>query len=121
MHGSISLKSKLDQGTVATFTIPFKKPEYTAGGVPLLIDVSALPDRLQSEMSLSCNNSSRASTSRERNDSPAPPSPTGIVAASFKAHHGSLPPGNMTTTAMATALSDAQRKQFHVLVVEGMR
>ncbi|KAH8596584.1 hypothetical protein B0O99DRAFT_509494 [Bisporella sp. PMI_857] len=54
MHGKITLESSLGAGTTATFWIPFNKPQYQDG---TLIDIGSLPDRLQSEMSVSCNSS----------------------------------------------------------------
>jgi signal transduction histidine kinase len=56
MHGHITLESTLGQGTRATFWIPFNKPQYHDGAATL-IDTGSLPDRLQSEMSVSCNSS----------------------------------------------------------------
>ncbi|KAI9648014.1 hypothetical protein NHQ30_002642 [Ciborinia camelliae] len=55
MHGRITLESTLGQGTMATFWIPFNKPQYHDGNA--LIDIDSLPDRLQSEMSVSCGSS----------------------------------------------------------------
>lgn len=56
MHGRIMLESTLGQGTRAIFSIPFNKPQYHDGSATL-IDIGTLPDRLQSEMSVSCNSS----------------------------------------------------------------
>jgi anti-sigma regulatory factor (Ser/Thr protein kinase) len=56
MHGKISLESSLGNGTTATFSIPFNKPQYHDGAATIM-DVGSLPDRLQSEMSVSCNSS----------------------------------------------------------------
>jgi PAS domain S-box-containing protein len=56
MHGRITLESSLGNGTTATFWIPFNKPQYHDGAHPL-IDIGSLPDRLQSEMSVSCSSS----------------------------------------------------------------
>ncbi|KAG9232421.1 hypothetical protein BJ875DRAFT_79625 [Amylocarpus encephaloides] len=56
MHGRITLESTLGTGTTATFWIPFRKPQYHDGPATL-IDIGSLPDRLQSEMSVSCNSS----------------------------------------------------------------
>lgn len=56
MKGRITLESTLGQGTTATFWIPFNKPQYHDGNSQL-IDLDSLPDRLQSEMSVSCNSS----------------------------------------------------------------
>lgn len=55
MHGRITLESTLGHGTTATFWIPFNKPQYHDGNA--LIDIGSLPDRLQSEMSVSCGSS----------------------------------------------------------------
>lgn len=55
MHGQITLESTLGNGTTATFSIPFNKPQFHNGEA--LIDIGALPDRLQSEMSVSCHSS----------------------------------------------------------------
>lgn len=55
MHGHIEMQSSLGVGTTATFWIPFNKPQYHDGNA--LIDIGSLPDRLQSEMSVSCNSS----------------------------------------------------------------
>ena len=52
MRGEIRLESELGRGTKATFWIPFNKPQFTARNSPL-IDLGAIPDRLQSEMSVS--------------------------------------------------------------------
>ena len=56
MHGKISLESSLGNGTTATFSIPFNKPQYHDGAATIM-DVGSLPDRLLSEMSVSCNSS----------------------------------------------------------------
>ncbi|CAG8952830.1 hypothetical protein HYFRA_00007543, partial [Hymenoscyphus fraxineus] len=56
MHGRITLESTLGTGTTATFWIPFNKPQYHDGSLAL-VDIGSIPDRLQSEMSVSCNSS----------------------------------------------------------------
>jgi len=52
MHGKISLESKLGAGTKATFWIPFHKAPYQSNESPL-IDLGSIPDRLQSDVSIS--------------------------------------------------------------------
>jgi CheY-like chemotaxis protein len=94
MKGQISLESKLDIGTTASFSIPFKRPEFSGRSSPSLTDTGTLPDRIHSDISLSCETSSAGGGSR-RNVSPP------IVA----------------SPALKT-LSSMQRKRFHVLVVE---
>ncbi|KIV91710.1 hypothetical protein PV10_06224 [Exophiala mesophila] len=59
MHGSIRLDSKLDAGTKAIFSIPFKKVEYRTGSSSALLEVGNMPDRLQSELSLSIEGSGK--------------------------------------------------------------
>ncbi|KAH6681065.1 hsp90-like protein [Plectosphaerella plurivora] len=56
MNGRISLESQLGNGTVATFWIPFNKPQGPHQG-ETLVEIGSLPDRLQSELSVSCNSS----------------------------------------------------------------
>lgn len=55
MHGRIDLDSRVGNGTTATFWIPFNKVHGRQE--PELISAGAIPDRLQSELSLSCNSS----------------------------------------------------------------
>lgn len=52
MHGQIELESKLGHGTSARFWLPFKNA-HTQAGEDALIDLSSIPDRLQSEVSVS--------------------------------------------------------------------
>lgn len=56
MHGDMTLESSLGNGTVATFWVPFSKPQGRQAGKPI-VEIGSLPDRLQSEMSVSCNSS----------------------------------------------------------------
>lgn len=73
MHGTIKLESSIGNGTTASFRIPFNKPPLHSGGSPL-VDIGSLPDRLQSEMSLSCTSSDQGyntgSPSREGTPQP---------------------------------------------------
>jgi hypothetical protein len=62
MHGRIAMESSLGVGTTASFWIPFNKPQYHDGN-DTLIDIGSIPDRLQSEMSVSCNSSDYGMTS----------------------------------------------------------
>lgn len=55
MRGRITLESTVGNGTTATFWIPFNKPQGPREAN--LIQTGAVPDRLQSEQSLSCNSS----------------------------------------------------------------
>ena len=51
--------------------IPFNKPQFRNGNSPL-VDAQMLPDRLQSEMSVSCNSSDFDAI---KNSTPPPQSP----------------------------------------------
>ncbi|KAI0895387.1 hypothetical protein F4806DRAFT_496952 [Annulohypoxylon nitens] len=55
MRGRITLESTVGSGTTATFWIPFNKPQNPQRDG--LVDLGRLPERLQSEMSVSCNSS----------------------------------------------------------------
>lgn len=55
MHGRMELDSVVGQGTKATFWVPFNKPSETQASN--LVKIEPLPERLQSEMSVSCNSS----------------------------------------------------------------
>ncbi|KAI1464402.1 uncharacterized protein F4812DRAFT_210785 [Daldinia caldariorum] len=55
MRGRITLESTVGNGTTATFWIPFNKPQTPERDA--LVDIGRLPERLQSEMSVSCNSS----------------------------------------------------------------
>lgn len=55
MHGRISLESTVGNGTTAAFWIPFSKSQDSEE--PSLLHAGAIPDRLQTELSLSCNSS----------------------------------------------------------------
>ncbi|KAF7919731.1 hypothetical protein BELL_1229g00010 [Botrytis elliptica] len=103
MHGRIILESSLGQGTTATFWIPFNKPQYHDGNV--LIDIGSLPDRLQSEMSVSCGSS----------DYDVGPSPQKNPWEVSK-HHRSV---SMTPPVVSELeMSSADRANVKVLVVE---
>jgi len=56
MHGRIELKSAVGGGTTATFWILFNKPQEAAQNANLVV-IAPVSDRLQSEMSVSCNSS----------------------------------------------------------------
>jgi CheY-like chemotaxis protein len=58
MRGDISLESRQGSGTTATFSIPFNKSQFIGASTPL-VDLGPVPDRLRSELSLSCDSSSQ--------------------------------------------------------------
>ena len=103
MRGQIWLESKLDQGTTATFRIPFKKPEFTNSAQAPLVEVGALPDRMHSELSLSADNPGTDAKGRQISP-PQPHSPHSN--ASVRASKGDK------------SMTDTTRNNFHMLVVE---
>lgn len=115
MHGTISLDSKLDAGTKATFTIPFKRLEYKAGSTPDLLEVGMIPDRLQSELSLSMTGSSREEARPSRGLS-TPSKPTAPPALTLNDQRHS---STAQSSAPETPVPEIDREKFHILVVEG--
>lgn len=113
MHGDISLESKLGIGTTAMFWIPFKKVESLPNGSPL-VDIGPIPDRLQSELSISCTSSEDRTTPPTCLSHPSAFRDCGhsgaAVAGLSVTHH---PPQDRRAS-----LSEAERKKIHVLVVE---
>lgn len=110
MHGRITLESSVGNGTTAAFWIPFNKPQYH-GGQTTLVDIGALPDRLQSEMSVSCSGSDY-----EYIGTPPPRSPgLELKAGHRRSSVGTNPPINMNELPV---LTPAERENVEVLVVE---
>ena len=112
MHGQIALESRPDTGTVATFSIPFNKPQFLGSSTPL-VDLGAVPERLRSDLSLSCDNSSQGGNFATATSTPFH-SPKHKTLPSINAEKGSA--GLPFKTALDTipAFSKAQ----HILVVE---
>lgn len=104
MRGEIELVSKLDAGTTAIFHIPFKKLEYKTGSNATLLEVGNMPDRLQSELSLSIEGSAEDMRKSARK---SPPVPISEYQRS-KLSHG------------MAAEQQIDRVKYHILVVEGM-
>ena len=110
MRGSIRLESRLDKGTVATFSIPFNKPQFAGTGSAPLVDISAFPDRLHSELSIS------------QDGLRTTPSPRHSLVMGDKAQNsGAASAGSPVETQnlnQLPMLSESQRKNHHILVVE---
>lgn len=113
MHGKISLASTLGSGTTASFSIPFNKPQFQSGGGTPLVHLGSIPNRLQSEMSVSGRGSDN---DRQTGISP-PQSPA--------TQRSDLPSSTAPGTPVAPAaldndldLPEAERSKVHVLVVE---
>lgn len=118
MHGNIELESTLGQGTRASFWIPFNKAQYQDEGSPL-IDLASIPDRLQSDISVSCGSSEDYGT--------PPLTPVAPNSGKSPLRHGraqsivSLPGNGNFHHALPDhlfALPETERKNVHVLVVE---
>ncbi|KXS98134.1 hypothetical protein AC578_9392 [Pseudocercospora eumusae] len=110
MRGGISLESKLGVGTKATFWIPFLKAPYQSNE-SALVDLGNIPDRLQSELSVSRPGSDNASQ-------PTTPT-TPAVRHRRDPSTGLTPTNSWPDGAMAELdLSADERKMTNVLVVE---
>jgi PAS domain S-box-containing protein len=105
MKGQIWLDSKLGQGTTATFWIPFNRAPSQDGGSPL-VNLESIPDRLQSDVSVSCGSS-------EGHTPPLTPQPSNGYSRiqSFPMLKPVIPDHLLN-------LSDSERQQVHILVVE---
>ena len=103
MKGQIWLDSKLGQGTTATFWVPFNKAPSKDGGSPL-VNLESIPDRLQSDISVSCGSS-------EGHTPPLTPQISNGHARIRSLSKTHIPDHLMS-------LSDSQRQKVHILVVE---
>lgn len=116
MRGEIKLESELGRGTKATFWIPFNKPQFTGRNSPL-IGLGAIPDRLQSEMSVSGCPSDQHSGSVTP---PLSPSVDGLGVPGMQKKRRSGPQFASPSLARGGLEDDAEidRAKTHVLVVE---
>jgi CheY-like chemotaxis protein len=114
MHGNIELESRLGSGTKAKFWLPMKKvPEQNDGSA--LVDLSAIPDRLQSEVSVTCG----SSADMDGTPPGTPPNRSGMLtrAASVSLSDGVLPTVSSFPETYIN-MSVEERGKIHVLVVE---
>lgn len=102
MKGQIWLDSKLGQGTTATFWIPFSKVPCANDGSPL-VNLESIPDRLQSDMSVSCGSS----------EGHTPPMTPQITNGHTQSH-----PANSYIPDQWMSLTESERQKVHILVVE---
>lgn len=114
MEGEIRLESQVGSGTTAAFTIPFKKADDITHCSPL-VDLEAIPTRLQSDMSIS------GASDEQRHAPPLTPtlsSPRTVTVdqalSAVAAGRSNLP----TDPTRLRILPEAERKGIHVLVVE---
>ncbi|KAF2468202.1 uncharacterized protein BDR25DRAFT_58603 [Lindgomyces ingoldianus] len=119
MRGDIGLESNLGQGTKATFWIPFNKAPYQDDGSPL-IDLASIPDRLQSDVSVSCGSSEDHATASQTpklyNGSHRKPYGWGNSEASQQISMSPLV--NRSIPDHLITLSENERQKIHILVVE---
>lgn len=118
MRGEIDLESKLGQGTTASFCIPFTRAQYQDDGSPL-IDLASIPDRLQSDMSVSCGSSE---------DHATPPLTPRLSNGHMRRFHVRGESGQQQQLRWSLMgqsipehlmdLSEDERKKIHILVVE---
>lgn len=109
MHGRMMLDSVVGNGSTATFWVPFNKPQKAQPGSDL-VDLQALPARLQSELSVSCNSSEL--------DQPGSPA-NGKFTGSSVEKSKSLPANLRALQAPEEReLPKEERSKIHVLVVE---
>lgn len=109
MHGTIALESKLGVGTKASFEIPFKKTEYESNSQPI-VDLGSIPDRLQSDMSISIG------SSEDRHTPPMTP-----TEGTARLPHARQQPSRVRAGVAlddVMHLPDSERQKLHVLVVE---
>ncbi|KND91308.1 Hybrid signal transduction histidine kinase J [Tolypocladium ophioglossoides CBS 100239] len=112
MRGRITLESTVGTGTTATFWIPFNKPQGPRDMGLGLVHSGAIPDRLQSELSLSCNSSEYEQVAGASTGSGGAP----LSATMPRRRHSSrirTPPGVVDQD-----LPRSERARMHILVVE---
>lgn len=109
MHGRINLDSRVGNGTTATFWIPFNKVH--GHREPQLVQSAAIPDRLQSQLSFSCNSSEYEHASGANSTtSEGGQNPLQIPRRSSSTR--------TTPTSIEQELPRAERAKMHILVVE---
>jgi signal transduction histidine kinase len=111
MHGRITLESSVGNGTTAMFWIPFNKGQTSQ--ISTLNEVGTLPDRLQSEMSVSCNSSEYEHIIN------TPPPESMRISNKRSPQRGARPP-SITSSPLFTEeeLPASERAKIFVLVVE---
>ncbi|KAK2601651.1 hypothetical protein QQS21_004802 [Conoideocrella luteorostrata] len=107
MHGTITLESAVGSGTKATFWIPFNKPHSSQKSNP--VQSGAIPDRLQSELSLSCN-----SSEYEQVGGTSTGSEGGVLSSSLPRRRLSV----RTPPCSDQDMPRVERAKMHILVVE---
>ena len=112
MHGQIALESRPATGTLATFSIPFNRPQFTGTSIPM-VALGVVPERLQSEPSLSCDHSSQGSNFAATTSTPLY-SPKHKAMPSTTAQKGSAVSPSKAALEATAVVSNAH----HILIVE---
>ena len=118
MHGKITLDSTLGIGTKATFSIPFSKPQFPNGAAPPFINLDSLPDRLQSELSVSAYGSDPERTSDTQSLSPHFGGGSGNLQRYVPGIRSPRTSVDVGTHDQQAVLPESERHKIHVLVVE---
>ncbi|KAL1879246.1 hypothetical protein Daus18300_001825 [Diaporthe australafricana] len=108
MNGRMQLDSALNQGTTAYFWVPFNKPQETQPSN--VVKVTTIPDRLQSEMSVSCNSSEF--------DQLVTQAPNDLLGSPAEMGKSPRRRGSLRQAASQEELAISERSKIHVLVVE---
>ncbi|KAH7321317.1 hypothetical protein B0I35DRAFT_211892 [Stachybotrys elegans] len=103
MRGRITLESNVGSGTTATFWIPFHKPLRPQKSS--LVQAGVIPNRLQSELSLSCNSSEYEQVA-------------GAASAPDMHFASSAVPKRQQSLRTEPDLPRSERAKMHILVVE---
>ncbi|GAB7364411.1 hypothetical protein MBLNU230_g4953t1 [Neophaeotheca triangularis] len=111
MHGSITLESKLGHGTKATFWVPFPKAPYQSDETA--VKLGTIPDRLQSDMSISRANSDHSGPVT----TPVGGNRNGQTPREHS-NHGSISGLSVWQEEPLLELSESERRRTNVLVVE---
>ncbi|KAH0829440.1 ethylene receptor [Fonsecaea pedrosoi] len=111
MHGTIRLDSKLDTGTKAIFSVPFKKLEYQNGTPITELEVGSMPDRLHAD--LSCSKDSSKEDTRKHQEILALTRSLGDMSVC-----GDPAQAMLSISGIETPVPELERDQIHILVVE---
>lgn len=109
MRGRITLESTVGTGTTATFWILFNKPQGPRDTG--LVQSGAVPDRLQSELSLSCNSSEYEQIAGASTSSDGVPLSSSVPR---RRHSTRI----RTPPSVDQDLPRSERSRMHILVVE---
>ncbi|KIX93076.1 uncharacterized protein Z520_11133 [Fonsecaea multimorphosa CBS 102226] len=111
MHGVIRLDSKLDAGTKAIFSIPFKKLEYQNGSTMAELEVGTMPDRAQPDFS-------RSKDSSKEEDRKEHKIMTSTRSSGDTSEGGDHAQAMQSNPGVESPEAELDRGQIHIMVVE---